>query len=154
MPKFAASTPEGAGRSWMRELIDKLNTAFGVQLDPDGKFEEWLTGFADGAGQMLLLMLAEEGPGAELLDRLSAARNAITTREQLYAAPTGTVIRARGDDYIVDHGPAGEWTGGRTHIYPLLPDWGRVFYPANFDLSLPVGAFPRLGTDTTERPIA
>lgn len=82
------------------------------------------------------------GAHPELLDALVAFRQqhrVITTREQLAAARTGTVIRTRqGDVYGVDHGGVGEWTGGRTHIYPWLPDWGCVFYPANFDLSLPV----------------
>lgn len=66
--------PTSAARPWMQDLIEKLDTALGIQADPDGKLTEWLTGFADGAGQMLLLMLAEDGPTAELLEGIVAGR--------------------------------------------------------------------------------
>jgi hypothetical protein len=42
---------------------------------------------------------------------------------------------------VVDHGRSGEWTGGWTHIYLLEPQTGLLFYPANFDLSLPLAAW-------------
>lgn len=70
------------------------------------------------------------------------------TRDQLAAAPTGTEFRTTlGDRWIIDHGPGDDWHGGRTHIYLMrpdrTPDWDRVFYPANFDLLLPVEAVCR-----------
>ncbi|WP_433195800.1 hypothetical protein ACQP1G_42405 [Nocardia sp. CA-107356] len=70
------------------------------------------------------------------------AAQLIRTGTQLADMPTGTIVRT-GTDYVcvVDHGPSGEWTGGWTHIYPLEPQTGLLFYPANFDLSLPLAAW-------------
>lgn len=79
----------------------------------------------------------------ELMDALVAFRQArqsdeITDRDGLSNAPTGTVVRTpNGHLWSIDHGPEGEWTGARTHIHHLLPA-PEVFYPANFDLSMPL----------------
>ncbi|GAB2709339.1 hypothetical protein GCM10027089_35900 [Nocardia thraciensis] len=66
----------------------------------------------------------------------------IESRVQLAGLPTGTIL-ATGTGYVglVHHGPSGQWTGGRTGIYPLAVQTDLVFYPANFDLSLPVAAW-------------
>ncbi|WP_280387679.1 hypothetical protein [Nocardia wallacei] len=78
----------------------------------------------------------------------------IESRVQLAGLPTGTIL-VTGTGYVglVHHGPRGQWTGGRTRIYPLAVQTDLVFYPANFDLSLPVAAWlPSTDYQPTIRP--
>lgn len=136
----SATTPDSPGgeqeeRSAASLLPDYLHNALalaiyqaGVPLDLAGAAADRLGGHVN------------------LLDALVAyrqhERSQFHTREELAGAPTGTIVgTANGLIWLVDHGPGGEWVKGRTHIHELKPDWDRTYYPANFDLSLPVQAW-------------
>lgn len=85
--------PDSAGsfRPLMRDLVDTFNSTLCTSM-PD-TVVEYLAGLADGGAELLLSMLAGEGPAAEILDAIILQRQLQRLGEE--APGTDVVSRLR-----------------------------------------------------------